>query len=69
MTVFTNFAKNSVFFGGLFSEKVFQKQLVEGASLVVTVHLGTSLPLVRYIKYHNVPKWRTGPRRTFPYEC
>ena len=30
-----------------FDRKSFPKQVVEGASLVVTVHLGTSLPLVR----------------------
>jgi hypothetical protein len=50
-TVFTNFAKNSVFFGRLLRAKKFPKQFVEGASLVVTVHLGTSLP--SYV--HQVP--------------
>jgi hypothetical protein len=30
-----------------FDRKSFPKQVVEGASLVVTVHLGTSLPLIR----------------------
>jgi hypothetical protein len=47
MTAFINFAKNSAFFGRFLSEKSFPKQFVEGASLVVTVHLGTSLPYVR----------------------
>jgi hypothetical protein len=46
MTAFTNFAK-------LFEQKSFPKQFVEGASLVVTVHLGTSQPLVRTV--HQVP--------------
>jgi hypothetical protein len=52
MTVFTNFAKNSVLFGRLLSEKFLSEQFVEGASLVVTVHLGTSLPHL----HHQVPK-------------
>jgi hypothetical protein len=45
MTAFMNFAKNSVFFGSFLSEMFFQN------SLVVTVHLGTSLLYV-----HQVPK-------------
>jgi hypothetical protein len=34
-------------FWKIFERKSFPKQFVEGASLVVTVHLGTGLPLVR----------------------
>jgi hypothetical protein len=46
MTVLTNFAKNLCVFWRIFERKSVLKQFVEGASLVVTVHLGTSLPLV-----------------------
>jgi hypothetical protein len=51
MTEFTNFAKNWLcVFWKIFERKKSPKQFVEGASLGVTVPLGTSLPYI-----HQVP--------------